>query len=165
LKIEKENHKKTRKMPTRLFYLLLFGFLYAASTAFLSTSTFLSKKEMRQTRGTPLAFVHDFLSMPIEPVVTTTTTFLDLNPKIKAEVLTNVSNVAFDFSALDFSGFITPSKSLYLSFTVVGRMLLLYMDWYVPGHSVPPEELAIQMFLLGANLKDLVRAAVSEQQA
>jgi hypothetical protein len=145
-------------MPPRLFYLLLFGFLYSASTAFLSTSTFLSKQEMRLTRGTPLAFVHDFLSVPIEPVVTTTTTFLDLNPEIKAEVLTDVSHVA-----LDFSGFITPSKSLYLSFTVVGRMLLLYIDWYVPGHSVAPVELAIQMFLLGANLKDLVRAAVSDQ--
>jgi hypothetical protein len=90
--------------------------------------------------------------------VTTTTTFLDFNPEIKAEVLTDVSHVA-----LDFSGFITPSKSLYLSFTVVGRMLLLYIDCYVPGHSVPPVELAIQMFLLGANLKDLVRAAVSDQ--
>jgi hypothetical protein len=147
-------------MPPRLFYLLPFGFLYSSSYAFLSTSTFLSKKEMRLTRGTPLAFLHDFLSVPIEPVVTTTATFLDFNPEVEAEVITDVSHVA-----LDFSGFVTPSKSLYLSFTVVGRMLLLYMDWYIPGHSVPPEELAIQMFLLGANLKDLVKAAMSDQQA
>jgi hypothetical protein len=96
----------------------------------------------------------------IEPVVTTTAKFLDFNPEVKAEVITDVSHVA-----LDFSGFITPSKSLYLSFAVVGRMLLLYMDWYIPGHSVPPEELFIQVFLLGANLKDLARAAASDQQA
>jgi hypothetical protein len=160
LKIEKENHKKPGTMPPRLFYLLPFVFLSSASTAFLSKSTFLSKQEMRITRGTPRALVPDFLSVPIEPIVTTAATFLDFNPEVKAEVLTDVSHVA-----LDFSCFLTPSKSLYLVFAVVGRMLLLYNDWCVPGHSVPPEELAIQVFLLGATLKDLVRAAVSDQQA
>jgi hypothetical protein len=140
-------------MPPTLFYLIPFVFLYSASTAFLSTSTFLSKQEMRITRGTPRALVPHFLSVAIEPVVTTTATFLDFNPEVEAEVITDVSHVF-----LDFAGFITPSKSLYLSFAVVGRMLMFYMDWYVPGHSVPLEELAIQVFLLGANLKDLVIA-------
>jgi hypothetical protein len=147
-------------MSPRLFYLLPFVFIYSTSTAFLSTSTFLSKQEMQITRGTPRALVPHFLSMPMESVVTTTATFIDFNPEVKAHVISDVSDVF-----LDFSGFITASKSLHLSLAFVGRMMMLYMHWYVPGHSVPPEELAIQVFLLGNNLKDLVIDAVIDQQA
>jgi hypothetical protein len=74
-------------------------------------------------------------------------------PDIEAEVLTDIDHVIIDFFA-----FFRPSKFLMKSCSVVGRLLLLFAD-YIPDHSVHPEELIVQLALLGVGVKGLLEDA------
>jgi hypothetical protein len=81
-----------------------------------------------------------------------------MNPSVEAEVLTDMSHVM-----MDFSGFFTPSRSLLRCFSVVGRILVLSAD-YLPDHTVHPEELAVQLFLLAYSLSDVLKALMLQIQ-
>ena len=74
-----------------------------------------------------------------------------LSPDVEAEVLTDVSHVI-----MDFSSFLTPSRSLHRIYAVIGRILVICAD-YLPDHMVRPEELAIQLFLLGIAAREIYR--------
>jgi hypothetical protein len=78
-----------------------------------------------------------------------------MNPSVEAEVLTDMSHVM-----IDFSGFFTPSRSLLRCFSVVGRILVLSAD-YLPDHTVHPEELAVQLFLLAVSLSDVLKSLLA----
>ena len=69
----------------------------------------------------------------------------------EAEFLTTMAHVTMDFTGFGHN----PSKTLLRYFAVLGRVLVLSAD-YVIDHSIHPEELAIQLFLMGIALKELV---------
>lgn len=146
-------------MPLRLqLVLFLVLGLYSASNAFSTRQTFLpmqGKKSITLRK----AMEYDSLLGSLDSVLNSPVTITDVGTEVKAEVLTDMSHIV-----LDFSGFFTPSKSLTLMGALVGRLMVLYMDTFLPGHNVPPEELAVQMFLFGINLYDLLKVAVLEQQ-
>jgi hypothetical protein len=75
-----------------------------------------------------------------------------LPPDIEAEVLTDMSHV------LDLSGIFSPSKSRLRLFSIVGRIFTIYAD-YLPDHTIHPEELAVQLFLLGVSMREIVKYA------
>jgi hypothetical protein len=81
-----------------------------------------------------------------------------LTPDIEAEVLTDISHVV-----LDFSVFFSPSKPLLRLFSIVGRILDIYAD-YLPDHMILPEELVVQLFLLGVSMHEVVKSVVPHMQ-
>jgi hypothetical protein len=81
-----------------------------------------------------------------------------IDPFLEAELLAGLAHVA-----LDFTGFLSPSKSLIRLFSVVGRVFAISAD-YLPDHSIHTEELVIQVFLIGIAMKDLVYDKLHSRQ-
>ena len=135
------------KMTHKLIYFLAFALLYSSSSAFLSKPSFVPRQ--RQRTRTVLQ-VSEIVVDTLDSVINVPITLPNVNPDVEAEVLTDMSHVA-----LDFTGFFKPSRASYLVFAVLGRLLLITAD-YIPDHTVSPEELAVQMFLLGTNVNALV---------
>ena len=92
-----------------------------------------------------------------------------LGPDIEAQVLTTMAHVTMDFpgmmkqkrtetpptttTELAARG---PSKTVVLPFLlVVGRVMVIASD-YILDHSIHPEELMIQLFLISASMKDIL---------
>jgi hypothetical protein len=71
---------------------------------------------------------------------------------VEAEVFTDMSHVTLDFtpSLLDSSS----SKALLKKTSVIGRVFVILAD-YIPDHSIHPEELVIQLIMLGLAVKNL----------
>jgi hypothetical protein len=69
---------------------------------------------------------------------------------MEAEVLTDMSNLL----ALDFKSIMNSSKALLKMTSVIGRVLVIFAD-YIPDHSIHPEELVFQLFMLGVAIKNL----------
>jgi hypothetical protein len=85
-----------------------------------------------------------------------------INPDVEAEVLTDMSHVLMGFSGFLTTG--TPSNSTLRCLSVaVGRILILFAD-YLPDHTVHPEELAVQLFLLTVSLNDILKALHMREQ-
>jgi hypothetical protein len=105
----------------------------------------------------------DFKILELQQDALSTASHSLMTPDVEAEVLTDVSHVM-----MDFSGFLpndTPSKSMLRCFSVVvGRILVLSAD-YLPDHTVHPEELAVQLFLLTVSLNDILKARHMQEQA
>jgi hypothetical protein len=80
---------------------------------------------------------------------TSLSAFTLFDPNVEAEVLTDMSHLALDFTSLSSS-----SKALLKKSSVIGRVLILFAD-YIPDHSIHPEELAIQLIMLGVAIKNL----------
>jgi hypothetical protein len=78
---------------------------------------------------------------------TTPSTLLD--PYVEAEVLTDMSHVALDFTSL-----LNSSKAFLKRSSVIGRVLVIFAD-YIPDHSIHPEELVIQLIMLALAVKNL----------
>lgn len=72
-----------------------------------------------------------------------------LDPTIEAELCTTMAHVA-----LDFTGLVSPSRSIVRLLSVVGRLFAISAD-YLPDHSIHTEELMIQVFLLSLALREL----------
>mmetsp|Transcript_62524 Transcript_62524/g.69955 ORF Transcript_62524/g.69955 Transcript_62524/m.69955 type:complete len:94 (+) Transcript_62524:183-464(+) len=73
-----------------------------------------------------------------------------MSTDVEAEVLTAMAHLTMDFTALA-----KPSKNLIRLFVVIGRMLVISAD-YVADHSIHPEELLIQLFLMSVAIKDMI---------
>lgn len=73
------------------------------------------------------------------------------SPLFEAEVLTDMAHVA-----LDFSGLLSPSRSVMRLYSIIGRFFALGAD-YIPDHLIHPEELMIQFFLICVTLRDLIQ--------
>ena len=78
---------------------------------------------------------------------------------MEAEVLTTMAHVT-----MDFSGFVNPSKNLLRYSIVLGRVFAISAD-YIIDHSIHPEELMIQLFLMAIAIKEIIfdKAANSSQ--
>jgi hypothetical protein len=88
---------------------------------------------------------------------TTSSTAL-LDPNVEAEVLTDMSHLALDFTSLLNS---SSKKALLKRSLVIGRVLVILAD-YLPDHSIHPEELVIQLFMLGLAIKNLASSPSME---
>lgn len=76
------------------------------------------------------------------------------DPDMEAEVLSDLAHVAMDFST-----FFSASRSLLRLYSIIGRLFVLSAD-YLPDHSIQPDELLIQLFLLFVAIKDITRPFV-----
>ncbi|KAL3942925.1 MAG: hypothetical protein SGBAC_002953 [Bacillariaceae sp.] len=85
-------------------------------------------------------------SVPLTTAATTT------SPLVEAEVLTDMAHVA-----LDFSGMLSPSKSMMRLYSIFGRIFALSAD-YLPDHVIHPEELMIQAFLICVTMRELIQS-------
>mmetsp|Transcript_59456 Transcript_59456/g.64202 ORF Transcript_59456/g.64202 Transcript_59456/m.64202 type:complete len:150 (+) Transcript_59456:87-536(+) len=74
----------------------------------------------------------------------------DMSTEVEAEVLTAMAHIT-----MDFTGLAKPSKHLIRIFVVIGRMLAISAD-YVADHSIHPEELLIQLFLMSVAIKEMI---------
>ena len=146
--ITKQLLMKIMKMTYRLIYFLVFALLYSTSSAFVGTPSFVPRQRQQQT--TTALQVSEIVVDTLDLAINSPVMLPNVNPHVEAEVLTDMSHVA-----LDFTGFFKPSRASYLVFAVLGRLLLIAAD-YLPDHAVSPEELAVQMFLLGTNVNALV---------
>jgi hypothetical protein len=78
-----------------------------------------------------------------------------LDPNMEAEVLTDMSHLALDFtSIMNFS-----SKAMLKKTSVIGRILVIFAD-YIPDHSIHTEELVYQLFLLGVAIQNLASPSI-----
>jgi len=94
----------------------------------------------------------DTRSITTASTTTTTTTMhaAMISSDVEAEVLTAMAHIT-----MDFTGLAKPSKSLIRLFVVIGRMLVIAAD-YVADHSIHPEELLIQLFLMSVAIKEMI---------
>ena len=69
---------------------------------------------------------------------------------MEAEVLTTMAHFTMDFSM-----FANPSKHLLRYFAVLGRVMVISAD-YIIDHSIHPEELMIQLFLISMAVKEII---------
>jgi hypothetical protein len=72
-----------------------------------------------------------------------------LDPSLEAEVLTGMVHVTMDFTGILF----TPPRSMLRLFPVIGRIFAISAD-YIVDHSIHPEELMIQLFLICVALRE-----------
>eukprot|EP00526_Cylindrotheca_closterium_P020806 CAMPEP_0113605854 /NCGR_PEP_ID=MMETSP0017_2-20120614/2551_1 /TAXON_ID=2856 /ORGANISM="Cylindrotheca closterium" /LENGTH=206 /DNA_ID=CAMNT_0000514375 /DNA_START=48 /DNA_END=668 /DNA_ORIENTATION=+ /assembly_acc=CAM_ASM_000147 len=88
-------------------------------------------------------------SMPLTAATTA-------SPLVEAEVLSDMAHVA-----LDFSGLLSPSKSMMRLYSIFGRLFALSAD-YLPDHTIHPEELLIQFFLICVTMRELIQEKLVE---
>jgi hypothetical protein len=78
-----------------------------------------------------------------------------INPDLQAQVLADSS-----FALMEFPTFLPDIKTSKLRVKyaqLIGRLLVLGIG-FLPHHSFHPEELAIQLYLLGGSLKPIIRS-------
>ena len=101
------------------------------------------------------AFSHRAPTRRLESVWQTTTAatttslqaMIPPDPGVEAEVCSTMAHLA-----LDFTGFLSPSRSLLRIVSVIGRLFAISAD-YLPDHNIHPEELIIQIVLLSFALR------------
>jgi hypothetical protein len=98
-------------------------------------------------------------TMPSLLMALSTDPAVSLDPSVEAELLTGMAHLS-----LDFAGMFSPSKSLIRLFAVVGRIFVISAD-YLPDHSIHPEELLVQLFLLAVTMKELIKEKPEAEQA
>lgn len=81
---------------------------------------------------------------------------LSFNPDIQAEILSDISNVIMN-AAVFVPNLKTTQKLRMKCLEVVGRMLVLTIG-VLPHHQMNTEELLVQLFLLGVNMKPILRS-------
>ena len=113
---------------------------------------------------------HSFTTAPITTQRQQSSLSMMLGPDIEAQVLTTMAHVTMDFPGMmkpkkkettpttttEASAARVPSKTVVLPFLlVVGRVMVIASD-YILDHSIHPEELLIQLFLMSASMKDIL---------
>lgn len=96
------------------------------------------------------AFLQGTPTRRLESVWQTTTSvqaMIPPDPGVEAEVCSTMAHLA-----LDFTGFLSPSRSLLRIVSVIGRLFAISAD-YLPDHNINPEELIIQIVLLSFALR------------
>ncbi len=119
----------------------------------MSTSTSLSVFAMPDALDvdSPLlpTIMNSFLLSSMSAICSSTQ---HLDPNVEAEVFTDMSHVTLDFtpSLLDSSS----SKALLKKTSVIGGVFVILAD-HTSDHSIRPEELVIQLIMLGLAAKNL----------
>jgi hypothetical protein len=90
---------------------------------------------------------------PDSAIVTGVTSLLS-SPLIEAEVLNDMAHLT-----LDLASFFGPARLAIRAAAVLGRMAVMGAD-YLPDHSMLPEELVFQFFMLGLAWMALVKSAM-----
>jgi hypothetical protein len=126
-----------------------YGKLHATkSYKTMDTSTSLSVLTMPHDLDVDSPLLTTMSSLLLSMSSTASSTLV-LDPIVEAEVLTDMSHLALDFTSL-----LNSSKSLLKTSSVIGRVLVIFAD-YIPDHSIHPEEFVIQLFMLGVAIKNL----------
>lgn len=101
-------------------------------------------------------------SSPIMSPILKATKTVASDQQLEAEVLSDVSHVALDFSTL-----LSPNTAVIRLFTLIGRVLVISSD-YIQDHYISPDEWVFQLFMLGysthsflKSVRPLVAAATS----
>ena len=100
---------------------------------------------------------------------TTTTLHIQASPEtiiattddpivFESELLYDMAHIALDLTPLG-----SASKVLVRVSAIVGRLFVMLAD-YLPDHSLHPEELGIQLFLLGVALKELLQLKKQQEE-
>jgi hypothetical protein len=89
-----------------------------------------------------------------DSVIVTGLTSLLSSPLIEAEVLNDMAHLT-----LDLASFFGPARLAIRAAAVLGRMAVMGAD-YLPDHSMLPEELVFQFFMLGLAWVALVKSAM-----
>lgn len=76
------------------------------------------------------------------------------NPDLQARVISDGSHALMDFPGLWNK---QPSKLQMRYAQVVGRLMILGIG-FLPDHGFSPEEVAVQLFLLGVSMKPVIRS-------
>jgi hypothetical protein len=105
--------------------------------------------------------VTPFSTTTILAMITTNTEALVEDPLLGSQVLADMAHVALDIAPKMMT---SVSKAILPFIAVLGRVFVISAD-YLPDRSIHPEELIIQMFLLGMAIKDLVRAENFSREA
>ncbi len=79
-----------------------------------------------------------------------------LNPDVGAQFLSDGSHALMDFPSV-FGGKMKLSKLQIRYAQVVGRLMILGIG-LLPHHGFAPEELGVQLFLLGVSMKPVIRS-------
>ena len=165
----------TRKFRSALFLTVLVMSLMRQSLGFAALSSshaMLHATKSHQTMDASTSALsvftmHDLDFLLDSPLPSSTTSALLpsmstpcsstlLDPNVEAEVLTDISHVA-----LDFTSQWNWSKPLLKKTSVIGRVLVIFAD-YIPDHSIHPEELVIQLIMLGVAIKNLASSSSIE---
>jgi hypothetical protein len=166
--VHKTRMNTTKRLSSTVLLLLMCS---CASNAFyINTPAFATRRIHNSRQSLELSMIEDslvqsfdFKILELQQDALSTTSHSLMTPEVEAEVLTDMSHVM-----MDFSGFLpigTPSKSMLRYFSVVvGRILVLSAD-YLPDHTVHPEELVVQLFLLTVSLSDILKARHMQEQA
>ena len=77
-----------------------------------------------------------------------------LNPDVGAQVLSDGSHAVMDFPNV-FNPKLSKLKIRYAQ--VIGRLMILGIG-FLPHHGFQPEELTVQLFLLGVSMKPVMRS-------
>jgi hypothetical protein len=129
-----------------------------------------SQRTMATSTSLPVFTMPDDLDVLHSPLLRTTMSSLQLiimtptssssallDPNMEAEVFTDMSHLALDFTSV-----MNSSKALLKMTSVIGRMLVILAD-YIPDHSIHPEELVFQLFMLGVAIKNLATTSMESQ--
>lgn len=101
--------------------------------------------------SSPLPILH-----PHANIFSDTSEHIASDPKLEAEILSDVSHVAMDFNAFLFGA---NANSAWIRFcNVFGRVLIITSD-YVPDQYISPDELAFQAAMLTLSTHVFVRSA------
>jgi hypothetical protein len=91
-------------------------------------------------------------SSPILSPIESATQMISSDPQLEAEVLSDVSHVA-----LDFTTWLTPNTAVIRLFALVGRVLVLSSD-YIQDHYISPDEWIFQLFMLALSTRSFLRS-------
>jgi hypothetical protein len=137
-------------MTSKRLTICLFLPLLCITNAFVNAPGFVAKRPQTSYRGQDLSMVDSSMLVGAFDSMLEQDHLSLLPPDIEAEALTDMSHVV-----LDFSVFFSPSKQQLRLFSIVGRILVISAD-YIPDHTILPEELVDQLFLLGVSMREIV---------
>mmetsp|Transcript_17542 Transcript_17542/g.35370 ORF Transcript_17542/g.35370 Transcript_17542/m.35370 type:complete len:484 (+) Transcript_17542:181-1632(+) len=128
----------------------------ASSTIATTTSTMISPSSSSQILIPPPSTITSF--PPLSPttvatLLSTTSQLLAADPKLEAELLSDVSHVA-----LDFTTFFSPNNTAWIRFcNVIGRILILSSD-YIQDDYITPDEFVFQASMLMVSIQLFVKS-------
>lgn len=102
------------------------------------------------------SFTSTSLSLAPPTDIADSISLLSFNPDIQAEILSDISNVIMN-AAVFVPNLKTTQRLRMKCLEVVGRMLVLTIG-VLPHHQMNTEELLVQLFLLGVNMKPILRS-------
>ncbi|KAL7435254.1 hypothetical protein ACHAXM_004549 [Skeletonema potamos] len=91
-------------------------------------------------------------SSPILSPILSATQMISSDPHLEAEVLTDVSHVALDFTTL-----LSPNTAVIRLFTLVGRVLVISSD-YIQDQYISPDEWVFQLFMLALSTRSFLKS-------